>query len=364
MAHVRYIFGDLRTGLVTNEIALQGVSINNKLNAVGAMGATLQLDQSGQENIDLINATIPGKSFVVVERDDVPIWDGIVWTRTYQAQAKIMQLSMKTREGYLETQLIDSDVVYALKEQRNIMVELMFLLQADPNRNLGLTLPPATYADAVLRDFSVLASEYKTFFSAISSIADGENGFDWNIDIQRVGDSYVRNLRIGYPFLGSVNPDTSLTFDYPGAITNYYETEGMSSAGTKIILLGSGEGSAMITSTYEDLTMYGNGWLRYDKTYPRKDVTDQQQADSLVMQQGVLRKPPMAALKVFVKADVEPVFGSYNLGDLAQIAIKDPRHPEGITFLSRMVAFDYRPPSNDNVESAELIFEGDALNEG
>jgi hypothetical protein len=363
MAGIRYIFGDLRTGLVSAEMALQGVTLNNKLNGIGNMGATLVLDQSGQQNIDLVNATIPGKSFVVVERDDVPIWDGIVWTRTYQAQAKIMQLSMKSREGYLEKVLLDTNFTAESEEQRNIMVDLFTLLQADPNRNLGITVPPATYSDAVLRNVSVLASEYKSFFSVISAIADGENGFDWNIETQRVGDSYLRSLRIGYPYLGSTST-TALSFDYPGAITNYYETEGMSGAGTKVILLGSGEGSAMITSTAENTAMYDNGWLRYDATYSRKDITDQTAADSLVLQQAGLRKPPMATLKVFVKADIEPVFGTYNLGDTASIFIKDARHPDGVTFTSRMVAFDYRPPSDSNIESAELIFEGDELNEG
>lgn len=364
MAHVRYIFGDLRTGLVTSEISLQGVTMNNKLNGVGNMGATMQLDQSGQNNIDLINATIPGKSFVVAERDDVPIWDGIVWTRTYQAQAKTIQLSMKSREGYLEKMLLDTNFSYEDTEQLNIMVNLIDLLQSDPNRNLSITTPSPTYPNLVLRTISVLDTEYKSFFSVISSLADGENGFDWTIGIKRESDAYVRELRLGYPFLGAMDSSTALTFDYPGAITNYYETEGVGASGTKVILLGSGEGSAMITAVAEDPTMYANGWLRYDTTYPRKDVTEQGLADALVLQQATLRRPPMAALKVFVKADVDPVFGSYNLGDSASIAIKDPRHPEGVTFTARMVAFDYRPPSDDNVESAELVFEGDELNEG
>lgn len=364
MANVRYIFGDLRSGLVTNEISLQGVTINSKLNAVGNMGATMVLDQSGQSNEDLINATIPGKSFVVVERDDVPIWDGIVWTRTYQAQSKTVQLSMRTREGYLENVLVDSDIAYTGMEQRNIMVNLFNLLQSDPNRNLGITVPPATYPDAVLRTMSVLATEYKTFFSVISSIADGDVGFDWTIETQRVGDSYLRSLRIGYPYLGATEAG-ALTFDYPGSITNYYETEGMSDAGTRVYLLGAGEGSGMVTAIGDNTEMYTNGWLRYDETYSRKDITEIEQAQDLVNQQKLLRKPPMATLKVFVKADLEPVFGSYGLGDTATISIRDARHPApGITFVSRIIAFDYRPPSDDNIESAELIFQGDELNEG
>jgi hypothetical protein len=364
MAHVRYIFGDLRSGLVTSEIALQGVTLDNKLNGVGNMGATMQLDQSGQQNSDLINATIPGKSFVVVERDDVPIWDGIVWTRTYQAQSKTMQLSMRTREGYLESVLVDADMGYTDIEQRNIMVGIFNTLQSDPNRNLGITVPPATYPDAVLRTVSVLATEYKTFYSVISSIADGVNGFDWNLETQRVGDAYLRSLRIGYPYLGSTAAG-ALTFDYPGSITNYYETEGMSDAGTKVYLLGSGEGSGMVVGIGENLDMYANGWLRFDETYSRKDITDLAAAQDLVNQQMQLRRPPMATLKIFVKADLEPVFGSYGLGDTATISIRDARHPyPGITFVTRMVAFDYRPPSDDNIESAELIFQGDELNEG
>lgn len=356
---VRYFFGNLRTGTVVDEFSLRGVTMDTKLNDWGNLNATASLDQSGKDNIDIVNATQPGKNFIVVERNGVPIWDGIIWTRTWSTQSKTLQISARGLETYFEKVLITQDLSWEDYEQRNIMRELVNTMQSNENTNLGLTVP-GSFPTIVTRDLTVLASEYKNYASVISSIADGVDGFDWTVSTSKNTDgTYLRSLRIGYPVLGSITD--GLTFDFPGGVTNYYETESMTDAGTRIYVLGSGEGSDMLTASYENTFMTTNDWLRFDTIFSRKDVTDQNVLNSIASQQGMLRRAPAAFFKVNIMGDRAPVFGSYGLGDQASVYIIDARHPEGILIQPRIVAMSYRPPSDDGVEEAQLVFEGDEL---
>jgi hypothetical protein len=361
VANIKYVFSDFRTSTILYELPMRGVRLTTKLNDWGSFNGTFSLDMTGHQNIDLVNCTLPGKSCLTVERDDRPIWDGIVWGRTYHSQAKAIQLTARTREAYLEKVDVPVDFSRTDYEQRNIVRDLFLLLQTSSNTNFNLTIPSA-FSDVVLKSLEILATDKKNFLQAISAITDGDNGFDWTIATSKSGSGYIRTLRIGYPTLGSVT--AGITFDYPGNITEYYKSETMTPAGTHIFVLGAGEGSLMPVGTYVHTDMIANGWMEYDVNVARKDLTEQAQVDDFASRLGVVRRPPFTTLKAFVKADKDPVFGSYNLGDLVQVAIIDPRHPEGVTAPARLVAMAYWPPSNDGVERAELIFEGDELNDG
>lgn len=362
MATIRYLFGNLDTREILVELPLTSVSVNTKLNEWGTFRGTFHLDTSGVDNADAVAGTTPGRSFVVVERDDVPIWDGIVWTRTYDSQSKALSLTGRSYEAYAETQLIDVDFSRESIEQRNIFCDLWSAMQAPSNRNLGINVP-AAFATVLPRSVNVLASEYKDYYQVMGSIADGVDGFDWTITTIRQNNQYVRNLRIGYPFLGTTDA-AGLSFDYPGNIINYWETESMSGSGTNVYLLGAGEGTSMVVGTAVQQDLLDSGFKRYDLTISRKDVESQTQIDSLALQYGARRRAPVTVIKVVVKADLEPVFGSYGLGDTATLSIIDPKHPESITTSARVVAYEYKPQSDDTVDEVELIFEGDELNEG
>jgi hypothetical protein len=361
MVAVRYLFGDLDSRQIIAELPLTGVSMEMKLNDWGIFRGTIHYDTSGIDNADIVAATTPGRSFLVVEREDVPVWDGIVWTSVYNSDAKVQNITARTYEAYADANLIDVDFSRTAAEQRNIFCDLWSQLQSTNARNLSINVP-AAFSTLVPRDLNVLASEYKTFFQVMSSISDGNNGFDWSISTIKQNNLYVRSIRVGYPFLGTTD-GSALSFDYPGNVTNYYKTSGMSNAGTNLFLLGAGEGSDMVVSSVVQADLIASGFKRFDVAIPRKDIEDQTQLDSLAVQLGALRRPPISVIKVFLKADLDPVFGSYGLGDSATVSITDPRHPSGFTTTARIVAIAYNPQSNDGVEAAELIFQGDDLND-
>jgi hypothetical protein len=361
MTSIKYLFGDLNTREIICELPLTGVSMDLKLNDWGIFRGTIHYDTSGVSNADIVAATQPGRNFLVVEREDTPIWDGIIWTSVYDSQAKSQNMTARTYEGYPDKQLIDEDFSRTDQEQRNIFRDLWSVMQSNVTRNIGITVPDV-FPDVLTRSIDILATEYKTFYQAMTSISNGDDGFDWTISTIRQNNSYVRNLRIGYPFLGSLDA-AGLSFDYPGNITNYWKTSNIGDAATNLYMLGAGEGSDMKVGTSVQTDLLESGFKRYDLVISRKDIDDQTQINSIALQQGSLRRPPLSVIKVFLKADIYPTFGSYGLGDTATVSIIDPRHPTGFTTSARIVALAYRPQSDDTVEQAELIFEGDDLNE-
>lgn len=359
MPTMRYIFGSLANGSIIAELALTSVSMEKKLNDYGTFRGTLRFDTSGVDNQDIVDATVPGNCFIIAERDDSPVWEGIVWTRVYDSQGKDLNITARSYEGYPERRLIDSDISFTGVEQRNIFISLWNSLQSSPNSYLAINVP-SNFAAGINRDVSVKASEYKNYLQIMSGLANGVDGFDWTIDTYRQNDTYYRVLRIGTPLLGA--KASGIGFDYPGNVTNYWKTDGMSNAATNLYVLGAGEGEDMITGQHEQSDLLNTGYRRYDMTYARKDISKQQQINSIAEQIGNQRRAPLSTLKVVVKGDVDPEFGSYALGDTVNVAIRDCRHPNGITSSARIVAFSYSPQSDDTIEQCELVFEGDDLN--
>jgi hypothetical protein len=359
MAEVAYVFGDLLTGAVIEEIPLQGVSMTRAFGA-GELRGSFQLDQTGKDNRDLLAATEGGRCFVVCERNGTPVWGGTVWTRTYQSQAKIFQLYCRAFEHYPEERFIlgtaEPVIEYTNIEQRNIFRNLWIHLQATANTP-QVTLP-ASFPDAVLKSLTVRSYEFKTYRRVMDSVANGFDGFDWTIDTARVDGAYTKTLRVGYPTLGSVLP---LDFDYPGQILNYWQNDSMSERGTHIYGLGSGEGSTMLSQEVIHTDLLSTGFPRYDVDVSLKDINDATTLTSLAMQAAINRKAGVPIFTVEVKGDQEPEFGSYGLGDAVRLNFVDPRHINHIDqiFTTRILGWEYYPASDEHVEFARLTFEGE-----
>lgn len=371
VAENSYIFGDLLTGQIIEEIRLQSVSFKHTFDS-GEFRGTFYLDQSGKDNSVLLAATTPGRTYVVVERDGHVIGDFIVWNRTYQSQAKVFQIYGIPFKDYTESRLVDSDYAAYDKDQRQILVDLYALMQSDPN-SIRVELPSPFSTTSVLKTVEVWADEKKTFRQVMDSLADAEDGFDWLIRTERnaEGTIYRRFLDIGYPQLGAAPNGAEPTFSYHddvngsgGNIINYWCNDSMGSAATNFYGVGAGDGGNMVTSDYIHTDLLANGFPRYDATVDYKDIDDESMLTKLVQRQANLLKAPFSLLTVEVKADLDPAFGTYNLGDACVIQIRDPRFPDTLTRATRIFGWEYYPPDDENVEYVRLTFEGEEYSNG
>jgi hypothetical protein len=358
MANMSYVFGNIRTGTILTEIPLASVTMSRILNDFGTMRSNFKLDSTGYDNLDLINSTVPGQSFVVAERDDVPVWGGLV--RTYQSQAKNMQLTCREWGYYAEHRLRLTDF-HQVGDGRNIFFELWRELQSTSDSNLNVEVP-TNVPSANVKSLTMTGTERKTYAQGMSSLADGNDGFDWTIDTVKNDGAYEKRLRVGYPTLGNADPSL-MQFEYPGNILNYYSTDGINNAGTHVYVIGEGEGSSMLVGEYIAQDRMDSGlWLRWDHELARKYLNTQSEVDEHAMTEGVKRKPPLTVIKIEVRGDLEPIFGSYGLGDACTLVIQDPRYPEALQTPTRLVAWDYTPSQSGASEEVSLVFVGDELN--
>lgn len=357
MAEVTYIFGDILAGTVLEEIPLYGVSMSRAL-AAGEFRGSFNLDQTGKTNADLLAATEAGRCFVVCERDNVPIWDGFVATRTYQSQAKVFQLYAKSWELYPEHRNMRTDFELDTVEQRNVFLALWQDLISTPNTpQISL---PSSFSTVVTKSLTVKAFEFKKYRAAMDMISNGFDGFDWTIDTAKIGGAYQRTLRIGYPTLGAI---AQTYFEYPGNILNYWLNDSLSNRGTNIFGQGSGEGSTMLTQEVVHADLLSGGFPRYDVNVSFKGVTDPDILSSLTVQAALVSKATLPTMTVELKADLEPEFGGYGLGDAVRIYINDPRHPSPVSrsYDSRIIGWEYYPPSAERTEQVRMVFQGDDL---
>jgi hypothetical protein len=353
----RYIFTTLRTERVIEEIDLFGVYMDMQLNDGGTFTGTFNLDQTGKRNVDLISATIPGLTYVAVERNNVPIWAGPIVSRTYQSQSKTCQLAAVSFEHYPDRQRIDNTIIITNTEQRNIFRTLWTTMQSKTERNINIEVP-SSFVNANLKSVSILATDRKYFGEIMSELADADDGFDWYIALSKSGSYYRKTLLIGYPALGTPSAG-AIVLEYPGPILNYYMTDSMADAATNLNINGSGEGSSMIVGHSEQTDMYANGWPRWDIDISRKDITSQSSANGLAANEGRKRRPPMAVIKTTLKSNSPPEFGTFGLGDSTILSILDARNPTLFVSTTRMVRWELTPQSSDASEEVNYIFEGD-----
>lgn len=356
-ADYTYTFLSMRTEQVLSEIPLFGVYASMGLNdSGGQFDGTFQLDQLGKRNIDLIEATNPGRTYVVIERNGNPIGAYMIWSRTYSAQSKTCQLHGLAFDSYPRHARVLTDTTFAATEQMEIFRQLWLQMQSVYGRNVNVNVP-GVQPTIVPKDLSVLATDFRYYSEIMSSLADSSNGFDWYITVTRDGIYYRKDLKLGYPIIGAPGI-YNVVFEYPGDITEYYMTESMADSGTNILVLGSGSGSNMISYEYAATDLIDGGMPRWDVDVSRKDVADQTLLTSVAQGIGAASRAPGLSLKLTVKGDAVPEIGSYNLGDMTSVIIKDPRNPVGFIRNSRLILWELQPPDADSVEEAQLTFEG------
>lgn len=352
-----YVFTELRTSAPLVEIPLMNVTLSDQQNGVGEIRGDFPLHMSGYINDHLLEASRPGQNGVVVERNGVPIWDGYISSRWYQSQAKLVSIFGKTIKAYPSEVFIRNTFAYADLEQTQLFLNAWSTLQSDPKSNIQVALP-SSIATGVLRSESVEPDEFKNWGQVMDNVANGSDGFDWEVQTTKTSGYYNRQLRMGYPTFGSNDSENLMVFDYPnGSVLNYYETENQ--IATRTFGLGAGSGVDMLVASQADLDSEVNG-LRFDRTLAYKEVNNQATLETLTRQAFLQDQPSSnpSVFKVELKADRSPKFGEYHLGDFLKFGIQDSRHPKYVEKILRLTRWELRPPSDQGGEEVNLSFAG------
>lgn len=107
----RYVVTDFLTGAVLAEIPFLDVSYSRVLRRAGDFSGTVAFIPE-TEHLNLYDNTMPGKTCLYVLRDDVCVWGGIIWSRSYDAKTKVLTVNGAEIISYLYHRYVWQTLVY------------------------------------------------------------------------------------------------------------------------------------------------------------------------------------------------------------------------------------------------------------
>ncbi len=104
-ARYRYYTVNIVTNTVIGEIPFEDVSYERSVKSPGSFDGKITITEQ-TNNLDLYNATLPGKTALYVVRNDEAVWGGIIWGRTYDLKGRSLAISASEFTSYLSHRII------------------------------------------------------------------------------------------------------------------------------------------------------------------------------------------------------------------------------------------------------------------
>jgi hypothetical protein len=352
MATYRYLFADLLTNSILAELPLTSVRFSQQINSPGNFSATLQLAGLQVNDLNVANATIPARTAIYVDRDGTLVWGGILWNREYSSKDQTLTLNANEFESYWNRRRITTDTVFTNTDQLTAVQTIVTNANAATNGNIGIAVGAETSGVLINRTF--YGYEYKTVLSAIQDLSKSATGFDFNIQVYYDSNGNpAKLLRLGYPRYGRKYSTTSTSvpvFELPGNITEYTWPEDGSTAANYLYTLGAGSNPGKLIATAYDGTKTAAGWPLLEEQANYSDVSDLTLLANLATAQVSIVSYPPTTIKITMPPSLDPIFGSYEVGDDARIRILDDRFPNQLDTVYRIVAFSVQAGESNQPE--------------
>jgi hypothetical protein len=364
MPEYRYYSINPKTGAPVMDLPLYGTFMDKTFSGPGNFQGTYRLTSAIENGGLLIGGTIPGTHGMVCTRNDIPIWAGIIWSRTYAAESQTVQITGQTFESIFShiTCRVDFQNLVGAEENTlwtNLLNNLQTQVSGKWNFNIAFSSPGNT---GNLRAIDYLGSEYRYFSEMTEQLSSYETGYGYTINISpgvSNADTITKTLQLVRN--GSNAPSSGLMFDYPGTISNYWLNESSGNAGTIMIGKADQLANGGVLPSYElDLTDTPNGQLPWDYIETIQDAngdTDLQNRTSALRTEHLLplTKP------TFELGSQSNFTGWNDLGKTFQVYIDslDPRFPDGKTIVERLMGWSLTPESDSQPEIIRFVLAGD-----
>ena len=347
MAIYRYLAADLITNTILAELPLSESRFDLRLNGAGSFAAKLQITDLKVKALPFLAATEPGRTALYVERDGVLLWGGILWTRR-SANGGI-ELGGLEFESYFARRLITMNAVFTAVDQLTIARSLISTAQGVSGGSIAVNLDTST--SGVLRDRTYNGYELKPVLEALQQLSAVDNGFDYAIDVAYVAGVPTKTLNLGYPRRGARAGSSGFVFEYPGNVQSYVWPEDATSQATTSYATGAGTGPGQMLAASSRADLITAGYPLLEGKFSYIDVivqsTLQAHADGDVKALGA----PIVVPQITVRADLDPVVGSYMVGDEIRLRITDDRFANattaaGLDTYKRIIAIAVTPPGS------------------
>jgi len=356
---------DLRSNSVLAELPLKGGTFGSKLNGFGAFSGDIPRGDPSLDQLDLIGASVPGRTALYVDRDGVLIWGGIIWTRNFRkSQARVSLGGNEFFSYFHDKQEIRTTKVYNSADQLFIARDLINYAQGKTGGNIGVIVGSET--SGVYVDYTWYPWDAKKLGQAIADQASHDNGYDFAIDVAYDSALVPRKyLRLSYPRRGRRFTQTALLFEFPGNIEDYDYPEDGTRMANSVLAQGQGSQENQLSSVAVDTSKVDAGYplleevRLYTSNFIPASLNRHAAADLKAFAKPVLTP------QLTVRADMDPVLGSYICGDEIRVRITDEwfntgRAADG-SYLGpglddyfRIIGMDVLPPDDSRDESVRL----------
>jgi hypothetical protein len=367
MATYRALALDAVTGTPVAELPLAGLSYDSMLNGAGECSATLPfppLDTArGRELARIFNdAATEVRRQLVIERDGVPVWAGMIWASPYADDQPARDIRAAEWWAYFRRRAIIVTRRFVQVDQLEIARTLIGdALAVSTLAGGDMDFTVGTETSGVLRDRTYEAVERKEVGEAVEQLAEVTNGFDFAVDVRwgTTGD-LDKIIRLQYPRRGRPFTQTGLTFEVGRNVSDFtWPSDGTRYANV-VHLLGAGDGARALRSTRLATgeifppSDSGLGMPIVEDVVSRTDVIRASTLASMADSTLASRARPVVVPEITVRADADPIFGSYVTGDSCRVLIQpgvSPRFPQGLDVLRRIVGWQV----NVSDEGAETV---------
>lgn len=376
MARYRYFTTDVITNEVLAELPLNSVVFDRAINTSGMFEGNIPLGDPSLKTVDVIRATEKGRTAIWVDRDGAIVWGGIIWTRTYDSKNKILQIQGNDHLSYFDHRFIKMDLNYSGWDQLTAVQDLLRTIMGVAGSWNGLTIEGVETSYTLPDPFQYVGEQEKNVLAEVQRLAQQASedpslphaaGFEFTTLYKYDTDHISPKVRfhIGYPNLGRTvtgwlfeagiaADDNILDYTWPEDATiqaNSVIGTGSGSPAQKI-----GDQSTQLIAINTDPELITKGVPLLETVANFSTITDSTQLSQLVLGHRLVHQDAVTVPVINVYGSKDPVFGSYALGDVARIRIRDERFPNGLDTDFRIVGMQVKPEDKEvrDIETVAL----------
>jgi hypothetical protein len=363
MAEYSYLVADLAGGDLLDELPLSGVSFSTQLNDAGDFRAQLVLGDSRLNRHDFSRVTEPGHTALYVLRDGIPVWGGVLWTSSYASSVHRVDLGAAGFLSYFDHRLVlpaafdpvstaVAGVSVSFPDRPELLPGwLVDLAQHAPGGDIGVQIPegpapgdvPVTNPPAVYP-----GSQLKTVGDAVRELTSLDGGPDFVFTVDLGPDRrLVRRLLVAPS--STVPNEIPLLWEYGANLVEYTWPRDGSAMATRVFALGETTDTGQLVAAAA-----GPDGPLTETVVSYLHITDPARLASLARSALDAGSQPVVVPELIVRADREPVLGSYQVGDYARIVIRDELFPEGAEFIVRITTIEVTVGDDQGAESVRL----------
>jgi hypothetical protein len=303
------------------------ISYTEILNKPGSFSVSMPLKPDYEwENVLTLDALTPGTVMVIIERDDVPLFAGIVWG--WEADVDGNKLTLNGlgvlsyfRKRYLKTTYSPTSV-----EQTTIVARLIGYAQTgltasggpvnDGNIGVATDRLVSTGRTVSRSGQGWLGTDLSDIAKLIESFADNQYGFDVIF--------YVENTSTGYQIgvtntLTRLGRTTDTVFDLARGVESFSVSCDGTDLANNVWITGSGEGTTRLTGTANTTAALASWPVLEDVSSSTSSATEQTTLTRYAQARLNRLVSPILTPSITLLASAAPRLGEYRIGDRVRV---------------------------------------------